>query len=133
MEPILATLGQAKYFSRLDAYLGFYQVKVHPESMLLTTFITPFGRFKFNRLPFGISCTPEHFQRMIHQLLEGLDGVVCHIDDILVWGKTREEHDNRLYEVLRRLKEKGSHSSVKSVYSPRKLSSFWDTESTKMG
>ncbi|XP_064470230.1 uncharacterized protein K02A2.6-like [Ornithodoros turicata] len=86
VEPLLATLGQAQYFSRLDAYSGFYQ---------------------FNRLPFGISCAPEHFQRMIHQLTGGLDGIVCHIDDILVWGKTREEHDNRLHEVLKRLKEKG--------------------------
>ncbi|MDD9361325.1 MAG: reverse transcriptase, partial [Anaplasma sp.] len=107
VEPMLATLGQARYFSRLDAYSGFYQVKLHPESTHLTTFITPFGRFKFNRLPFGISCAPEHFQRMMHQLLEGLDGVVCHIDDILVWAKSREEHDSRLREVLCRLKEKG--------------------------
>lgn len=107
VEPILATLGQAKYFSRLDAYSGFYQVELHPESTLLTTFITPFGRFKFNRLPFGISSAPEHFQRMVHQLLEGQEGVACLIDDILVWGRTKTEHDSRLLEVLDRLKQKG--------------------------
>ncbi|XP_064483016.1 uncharacterized protein K02A2.6-like [Ornithodoros turicata] len=113
VEPLVATLGQAKCFSRLDAYSGFYQVRLHAESTVLTTFITPFGRFKFNRLPF--SCAPEHFQRMIHQLTGGLDGIVRHIDDIIVWGKTREEHDNRLHEVLKRPKEKGLTLNCKKI------------------
>lgn len=95
---MLATLGQARYFCRLDAYSGFYYMKLRPESTHLTTFITPFGQFKFNRLPLGISCAPEHFQRMMHQRLEGLDGVVCHKDDILVWTKSKEEHDSRLHD-----------------------------------
>lgn len=48
VEPVLATLGQVRIFSHLDAYSGFYQIKLHPESTLLTTFITPFGQYKLN-------------------------------------------------------------------------------------
>ena len=58
----LAQLAGATIFSKLDA--------LSPESAKLTTFITPFGRFCFNRLPFGISSAPEHFQKRISQVLE---------------------------------------------------------------
>ena len=54
------------------------------ESALLTTFITPFGRYCFQHLPFGISSAPEHFQRHMQEILEGVQGVVCLMDDVLV-------------------------------------------------
>ena len=59
---------------------------------MLTTFLTPFGRYCFQRLPFGITSAPEHFQRRMSALLEGI-GVVCMMDDILVYWKNQEEHD----------------------------------------
>ena len=61
----------------------------------------------FRRLPFGISSAPEHFQRRISEALIGLEGTVCLMDDILVYGETREEHDVRLREVLQRLRDLG--------------------------
>ena len=57
------------------------------ESAKLTTFITPFGRFCFNHLPFGITSAPEHFQRRMSEILSGLEGVVCLVDDVLVYGR----------------------------------------------
>ena len=77
------------------------------ESSLLTTFITPFGRYQFNRLPFGITSAPEHFQRRMHEVMQGLEGAVCLIDDILIYGKTQEEHDKRLTEVLHKIAAAG--------------------------
>ena len=73
----------------------------------MTTFITPFGRYHFNRLPFGITSAPEHFQRRMSALLRDLEGVICLIDDILIYGNTQEEHDERLLAVLNRLEEAG--------------------------
>ncbi|GBN15052.1 Retrovirus-related Pol polyprotein from transposon 17.6 [Araneus ventricosus] len=79
----------------------------------VTTFITPFGRFRFQRLPFGISSAPEHFQRRMSQMLEGIPGTICHMDDILIWGSTQEEHDQRLTEVCKRLKNSGMTLNAK--------------------
>ena len=100
VEQSLAQLGGAKVFSKLDANSGFWQVKLDPESALLTTFITPFGS---NRLPFGITSGPEYFQSRMSEVLDGLEGVVNQTDDTLVYGKTKAEHDQRLALVLNRL------------------------------
>ncbi|UYV78302.1 K02A2.6-like, partial [Cordylochernes scorpioides] len=107
LEHELAQLNGAKIFSRLDANSGFWQIKLSEESQTLTTFITPFGRYKFKRLPFGISSAPEHFQKRISAILRGVNGVICHMDDILIFAKRKEEHDETLREVLRRLKNSG--------------------------
>ena len=90
-------------FSKLDANSGFWQIPLAQESRPLMTFITPFGRYWFNKLPFGISSAPELFQRRINRILEGLDGALCLMDDILVFGSSPEEHDSRLSAVMQRL------------------------------
>ena len=87
VEQILAQLEGAKVFSKLDANSGFWQIELAPESAKLTTFISPFGRFCFNRLPFGITSAPDHFQKRMSSILAGLDGVVCLIDG--VWTVTK--------------------------------------------
>jgi len=66
------------------------------ESSYLTTFNTPFGRYRFRRLPFGLKSSQDEFQRKIDESFEGLDGVVVIVDDILVFGHTHEEHDKRV-------------------------------------
>ena len=77
------------------------------ESRKLTTFITPFGRYCFNKMPFGIASAPEHFQKQMSKILAGLEGVLCLIDDVLVYGKDQKEHDERLKAVLERLEAAG--------------------------
>ena len=103
----LAMLGESGVFTKLDASSGFWQIPLHEDSKLLTTFITPFGRYCFNRLPFGISSAPEIFQRIMSAILEGLDGVICRMDDILIHGRNQMEHDVRVWAVLFRLQEAG--------------------------
>ena len=96
VEQTLAQLAGARVFSKLDANSGFWQIPLSAESSLLTTFLTPFGRYSFHRLPFGIMSAPEHFQRRMSVILDGMDGVVCLMDDVLIHGKTQDEHDDRL-------------------------------------
>ena len=86
----LAQLENAKLFSKLDANSGFWRIPLSPASRLLTTFITPFGRFCFNKLPFGISSAPEHFQKRMSGILANLEGVVCQMDDVLVFGSSEQ-------------------------------------------
>ena len=100
-----AQLSGATVFSKLDANSGFWQINLAEESRRLTTFITtPFGHCYFNRLPFGITSVPEYFQRNLSQILEGLDGVVCMMDNILIYRCIQAEHDSRLMSVLDKIK-----------------------------
>ena len=96
LEDISPKLVGFKVFSKLDASSGFYQLPLHPQSSHLTTFITPFGRYKFDRIPFGISSASEIYQRKMSELLTGLEGVEAIIDYILIFGRSVEEHDARL-------------------------------------
>lgn len=107
VDQTLAMMKDAKVFTKLDARSGFWQIPITPESRPLTTFITPFGRYQFNRLPFGIASAPEHFQRRMSQMLEDFDGIICHADDVLVYGRDREEHDQRLHCVLQKFRQVG--------------------------
>lgn len=107
LEDILPKLSGASVFSSLDAASGFWAIPLDPDCSKLTTFITPFGRFCFQRLPFGITSAPEIFQRIMHELLRDIQGVVVFMDDILVYGSSTEEHDSRLQMVLEKIKQSG--------------------------
>ncbi len=106
-EEIASKLAGATVFSKLDAASGYHQVPLEKESALLTTFITPHGRFCFRRLPFGISSASEIFQRKMNEMLSDLEGVAANQDDIIIAGKGDAEHDARLMEVQRRAAASG--------------------------
>lgn len=102
VEEIINKLQGAKVFTILDAQNGFWQMVLDESSSLLTTFNTPWGRYKFTRLPFGINCSPEIFQRTMSNLFRDMEGVEVLADDVCVWGKDLAQHDDRLQRVLRR-------------------------------
>ncbi|XP_057191716.1 uncharacterized protein K02A2.6-like isoform X1 [Triplophysa rosa] len=104
VEEVVSEMPNANIFSVLDANHGFWQIQLDEESSKLCTFNTPFGRYRFKRLPFGVSSAPEVFQKCIAQRLEDLEGVVNIMDDILVWGENVEQHDARLRRLLERVR-----------------------------
>ena len=106
-DDVISRFHGAKFFTKLDAKSGFYQIPLDESARDLTTFITPTGRYRFKRLPMGISIAPEIFQRKMTELLEGLPGVVCYLDDIVITGATREEHDQNLDKVLNAIRLAG--------------------------
>ena len=81
LEEVATRLPKAKIFSVFDAKSGFWQVKLSEGSCKLTTFNTPFGRFYWKRMPFGIKSAPEVWQRKSHEFIEGLCGVEVIMDD----------------------------------------------------
>ena len=105
VDETLAQLAGAVVVSKLDANSGFWQVSLAATSRHLTTFITPFGRYCFNKLPFGITSAPEYFQKKMSAVVNGLQGVLCLIDDILIFGKNKEQHDQSLFAALKKLQE----------------------------
>lgn len=122
VDQILAQLKEATVFSKLDCNSGFHQIRLSPDSALLTTFITPFGRFCYKRLPMGISSASEYFQKRMFAILDGLPGVACLIDDVLIYGSTQAEHDDRLHHVLCRLRDAGVTLNNKCLLSVDKIS-----------
>ena len=106
-EDIFDKLKGATVYSKLDAASGYWQIKVDKETSKLLCFNTPFGRYAFKRLPFGIHAASEIFQQKIELLLEGIAGQANVQDDIIVWGKDKHEHDKRLQEVLDRIYKSG--------------------------
>ncbi|XP_048252566.1 uncharacterized protein K02A2.6-like [Haliotis rufescens] len=107
LEDILPSLSKARYFTKLDARSGYWAIRLAEESSFLTTFNTPYGRYRFLRLPFGIRSAQDEFQRRIDECYEGLDGVAAIVDDVLVYGSTPEEHDHNLRNMLSRSRDKG--------------------------
>ena len=82
-------------------------MEIKEECQSLLTINTHRGLFKYTRLPFGITTTPSLWQHAMAQVLFRLSGVIYYIDDILVTGRTREEHSKNLRAVLQRIKEHG--------------------------
>ena len=96
VEDVISRMPNAKVFSVLDANHGFWQVKVAKDSSKLATFNTPFGRYSYTRLPFGIASTPEVSQNVIFHLFRDIEGVEVIVDDLVVRGEDVEQHDVRL-------------------------------------
>ena len=105
VQEITAQLHGYTVFSVLDAEAGFHQLALSESSRHLTTFTTHIGLFRFKRLPFGIACAPEVFQRVLSDMLSGIPGVHVYVDDILVAGEDMKQHDQRLEQVMKRLQD----------------------------
>ena len=95
-------MANAKWFTKLDANRGYWQIPLDEESQLLTTFNTPFGRFCYQVTPFGIKSAQEVFQKRMSQNFGDLEGVETDIDDIIIHAETEIKHDHRLHAVLDR-------------------------------
>ena len=106
IEEVATRLHGAKLFTVLDARNGFWHIKLDDESSYLTTFNTPFGRYRWKRMPFGISSAPEVFQCRMCETVEGLKGVEVVADDFVVvgFGETEEiagrDHNQNLHVTI---------------------------------
>ena len=113
LDDILPELAKAKVFSTVDLRSGYWHCTLDEESSLLTTFATPYGRYRWCRLPFGLSVSSEIFQKRVNQALEGLDGVLDITDDILIYGvgntedEANADHDQKLLKLLERCQSRG--------------------------
>lgn len=100
LEELNYKFNKAKYFSKLDAKAGYWSVKLDDTSQPLTTFRTPYGRYCFLRLPFGLSVSQDIYQQRMDAILEECDGATGIADDVAVYGETEDEHDKHLVQLM---------------------------------
>ena len=107
IEDCFAPMSGGQVFTKLDIRQAYNNLCLREEDQVLTTMNTCLGLFKWKRLPYGISSSTAIFQQTMDQVLQNLDGCVCRVDDILVTGRTEDEHLTTLEEVVRRLETAG--------------------------
>ena len=109
LDEVLSKLNGAKYFSIVDARSGYWNIQLDHESSLYTTFNSPHGRYRFLRLPFGLICAQDIFQKKVDETFGDLPGVTGIADDIIVYGykEDHSDHDANLRAVMERARETG--------------------------
>ena len=116
IEDLFAELAGGKTFSKLDLSQAYQQVELDEESKAYVVINTQRGLFQYQRLPYGIASAPGIFQRIMEGLLRDIPGVVVYLDDILITGRTDEEHLAALETVLARLEKAGLRLQRKKCY-----------------
>ena len=93
VDEIMVQLNGAKFFSKIDFSQAYHQIELHKNSRYITTFSTHIGLFQYKRLNYGTNAAAELFQHTLQEALKGIDNVRNLADDIIIFGKTRVEHD----------------------------------------
>jgi hypothetical protein len=107
LEEITHKFHGATVFSKLDARHGYWSLELDDVSSTLTTFNSPFGRFKFLRLPFGLKISQDLFQERMDLILQRCPGAIGIADDVTVFGKGTKDHDSNLHNLMRVAREQG--------------------------
>ena len=109
LDDVLPKLKGAQFFTMLDARSGYWNIKLDEESSYHTTFNTPYGRHRFMRLPFGLNCVQDVFQKKVDETFSDIPGVTGISDDLIVVGYKSDgsDHDANLTTVLERARATG--------------------------
>ena len=114
IEEILDNLASAKFISKIDLNKGFHQIPIQAVDIPKTAFCTPWGKFEFSVMPFGLRNGPAVFQRLMDRLLhDNLEFARVYIDDIAVFSSTWVEHCSHIAQVLERLRKAGLTANEK--------------------
>ena len=105
IDEMYAKLKGAKVFSTIDLRTGYHHITLGKSSRAKTAFVTPFGKYEFLMVPFGVAQAPAYFQLLMNKVLDGLDFAMTYLDDIIIFSSNGLEHLEHLKEVFHRLRE----------------------------
>jgi hypothetical protein len=118
IQDILLKLEGFQYATSLDLNMGYYHIKLSPQSRKLCTIVLPWGKYEYDSLPMGLCNSPDVFQEKISTLMSGLEFVRAYIDDLLIITQSSwEDHLSKVEKVLQRLQDSGLKvNAVKSFF-----------------
>ena len=107
IDEMYAKLKGSKVFSTIDLRSGYHHIALGKSSRAKTAFITPFGKYKFLMVPFGLAQAPAYFQLLMNKVLKGLKFTMTYLDDIIIFSQDELQHLEHLEIVFSRLWEAG--------------------------
>ena len=111
VEDIFSQLNGAKYFSTLDLQTGHHHIPLEEELLPKTAFTSPFGKYEYIKVPFGLTEATAYFQEPMTGILKDFNFVITYLDDIIIFSKTAEEHLEHIKQVFEKLRS--THFSMK--------------------
>ena len=111
MEDIFSQLNGTKYFSTLDLRAGYHHILLDEELIPKIAFTSPFGKYEYIKVPFGLTQATAYFQKLITGILKDFNFAIAYLDDIIIFNKTTEEHLDHIKQVFKKLRS--AHLSIK--------------------
>ena len=106
IDEMYANLCGAKIFTTLDLRSGYYHITLDNESKAKTAFVTPFGKYEFNAVPFGLAQAPAYFQQLISIVLQDCSNfTMAYLDDIIIFSQNEEDHLKHIEAIFKKLKK----------------------------
>ena len=96
-------LNDAKYFSPLDLQSGYHHIPQDKSSILKTAFNSPFSKYEYVKVPFGLAQAPAYFQELMTGILKDFDFAIAYLDDIIIFSRIAEEHLSHIRQVIEKL------------------------------
>ena len=103
IDEMYTKLKGAKFFSTVDLRSGYYHIALGKDSRAKTAFVTPFGKYEFLQVPFGLAQVPAFFQHLMNKVLDNCPFATTYLDDIIIFSNMEEEHLAHMEEIFRRI------------------------------
>ena len=104
VEDILSKLNGATYFTTLDLRAGFHHIPLDKPSIPKMAFNSPFGKYKYIKVPFGLAQAPAYFQELMTGILKDFNFMIAYLDDIIIFSKAPQEHLTHIRKVFKKLR-----------------------------
>ena len=105
IEDILANLGKAKFVTTLHIRSGYHHIALDKDTIKKSAFVTPFGKYEYLKVPFGLAQAPSYFQNLMNKILSGHNFTLAYLDDDIIFSETAEQHLKHIQIVLNRLSQ----------------------------